>query len=61
MVTTFIAESGLVEPYEVTMPSEEGACSMDDCGLNNVCSLEVVVAGTGTWRLGGIDLGWQGF
>lgn len=42
------------------MPSEKGACAMDDRGLDDVRSLEVIVAGTGTWRLGGIDLGWQG-
>lgn len=46
---------------KVTVPSEKGAYSMDGRGLDDVGSLEVVVTGTGTWGLGGIDPGWQGF
>lgn len=32
---------------------------MDYFGIDDVCSLEVIVSRTGTWSLGGINLGRQ--
>lgn len=41
------------------MPGEERPRGMDDLGVDDVCSLEVIVSRTGTWSPGGINLGWQ--
>ena len=41
------------------MPSEEESRGMDQLGINYMRCLEVIVSGTGTWSLGGIDLGRQ--
>ena len=41
------------------MPGEEKPRGMDELGVEDVCGYEVIVSRTGTWSLGGIDLGWQ--
>lgn len=41
------------------MIGEEKSCGMDWVGVDHVCCLEVIVSCTGTWSLGGIDLGRQ--
>jgi hypothetical protein len=32
---------------------------MNERGLDDVCSFEVIISRTSAWRLGWIDLGWQ--
>lgn len=52
-------EGGLEELHKPPMPGEEKSRGMNKLGIDDVCSFEVIVSRTGTWSLGGINLGRQ--
>lgn len=56
LVAALVAQRRLVEPDELTVPSEEGARAVNKRGLKNVRGLEVVVARASAGCELGVDL-----